>query len=108
MERVERLTVVINNDSKVESVTISSGGSGYTFGTVDLEAGGVPTGATKPVFNVIIPPNGGHGYDIYRELESFHSVLSYDLRMTPKIPILSLETSFSRVGLVENPTTCQL
>ena len=29
-------TVVVNNDSKVESVTISAGGSGYTFGTVDL------------------------------------------------------------------------
>ena len=72
MEQVQRLTVVINNDSKVESVTVSSGGSGYTFGTVDLESnGGVPTGSTKPVFNVIIPPNGGHGYDVYRELECF-------------------------------------
>ena len=43
-------TVVINNDSKVESVTISSGGSGYTFGTVDLESGGVPTGCYKTSF----------------------------------------------------------
>ena len=37
-------TVVINNNSKVESVTISSGGSGYTFGTLDLASGNVPTG----------------------------------------------------------------
>ena len=35
-------TVVVNNDSKIESVTVSSGGSGYTFGTLDIEAGGLP------------------------------------------------------------------
>ena len=29
-----------------------------------------------PVFDVIIPPNGGHGADIYRELGA-HNVLSY-------------------------------
>ena len=61
-------TVAINNNSKVESVTISKGGSGYTFGTVDLVAGNVPTGTTAPVFDIIIPPQGGHGADIYREL----------------------------------------
>ena len=35
-------TIVINNDSKVESITISNGGSGYTYGTVDLDNGNVP------------------------------------------------------------------
>ena len=48
----------------------------YTFGTLDLESGGVPTGTTSPVFNVIIPPNGGHGADIYRELGAYN-VLTY-------------------------------
>ena len=46
--------------AKVESVSVSKGGSGYSFGTLDLETGGVPTGSTVPVFNVIIPPEGGH------------------------------------------------
>ena len=58
-------TVVINSASKVESVTISKGGSGYSFGTLDVIAGGVPAGSTAPVFDVIIPPEGGHGADIY-------------------------------------------
>ena len=97
-------TVVINNDSKVESVTISAGGSDYTFGTVDLEAGGVPTGSTKPSFNVIIPPNGGHGYDIYRELGAF-SVLSYArFENDTENPDFITGNQFARVGLVENPT----
>ncbi len=49
-------TIVINNDSKVESITISNGGSGYTYGSVDLVAGNVPVGNTTPIFNVVIPP----------------------------------------------------
>jgi len=59
-------TVVINGDSKIESVVVSNGGSQYTYGTLDLVAGGVPTGSIQPSFDVIIPPDGGHGYDIYR------------------------------------------
>ena len=31
-----KATVVINNDSEVETVTVSHGGNGYTYGTLDL------------------------------------------------------------------------
>ena len=103
MVEVVEQTVVINNDSKVESVTVSKGGGGYTFGTLDLAASGVPTGTVAPVFDVIIPPNGGHGADIYRELGA-HNVLSWqDLRMTLKTQILLLVTNFAQVGIVKNP-----
>ena len=96
-------TIVVNNDSKVDSVTISSGGSGYTFGTLDLEKGGVPTGSTKPVFNVIIPPNGGHGYDVYKELGAYN-VLSYArFENDTENPDYITGNQFARVGLVENP-----
>ena len=64
-----KATVVINADSKIDSVTISNGGSGYSFGTLDLENSpdSIPTGSTIPECNVIIPPPGGHGSDVYRE-----------------------------------------
>ena len=68
-------TIVVNNDREVDSVTISSQGSGYTYGNVDLLSGGVPTGSTIPTFNVIISPQGGHGYDIYRELGAYNTLL---------------------------------
>ena len=54
MRQVE-CTVVINNDSKVESVTVSNGGEGYGLYTLDITGGGIP-GTTDPVFDVIIPP----------------------------------------------------
>ena len=96
-------TVVINNDSKVESINISKGGKGYTFGTVDLTAGGVPTGTTQPVFEVIIPPPGGHGFDIYRELGAYN-VLTYSrFENDTENPDFITGNQFAQVGLVENP-----
>jgi len=97
-------TVVINNDSKVESVTISRGGSGYSFGTLDLENGGVPNGSVAPVFNVIIPPPGGHGADIYRELGAYN-VLSYArFENDTQNPDFITGNQFAQVGIVKNPT----
>jgi hypothetical protein len=96
-------TVVVNNDSKIESVTVSSGGSGYTFGTLDIEAGGLPAGTTSPVFNVIIPPNGGHGYDIYRELGAFNVLTYARFENDTNNPDYITGNQFARVGLVENP-----
>ena len=62
-------TVVVNNDAQVESVTISNEGFGYTYGNVDLsKCWIIPTPTSPPTLDVIIPPPGGHGADIYREL----------------------------------------
>jgi len=98
-------TVVINNDSKVESVTVSNGGSNYTYGTLDLEGGGVPSGTIAPIFNVIIPPPGGHGADIYRELGAYH-VLSYArFENDTQNPDFITGNQFARVGIVKDPTT---
>jgi len=98
-------TIVVNNDSRVESVTISNGGNGYTFGRVDLEAGGFPvSGATViPTFEVVIPPKGGHGADIYRELGST-SVLVYSrLENDEQDPDFIIGNQISQIGILANP-----
>ena len=96
-------TVVINSSSKVESVTVSKGGSGYTFGTLDLAGGGVPTGSTSAVFNVIIPPQGGHGADIYRELGAKSTLLYSRIENDSENPDFITGNEFSRIGVVQNP-----
>ena len=98
-----KATVVIDNDSKVDSVTISSGGSNYTFGTLDLVAGGVPVGTTAPVFNVIIPPSGGHGADIYRELGAYNVLTYARFENDTGNPDFITGNQFGRVGMIENP-----
>ena len=96
-------TISINNNSNVESVTISKGGSGYTFGTIDLVAGNVPTGTTAPVFDVIVPPQGGHGADIYRELGARNALIYSRIENDSENPDFITGNEIARIGLVQNP-----
>ena len=96
-------TVVINSASKVETVTVSKGGAGYSFGTLDVVAGGVPAGSTAPVFNVIIPPEGGHGADIYRELGAKNALIYSRIENDTENPDFITGNEFARVGIVQNP-----
>jgi len=96
-------TIVVNSESKVESITISNGGSGYTYGSVDLESGGAPTGSTRPTFDVIIPPKGGHGADIYRELGAKNVLIYSRIDNDATNPDFVTGNQIARVGIVENP-----
>ena len=96
-------TISIDNNQQVSSIIVSSQGSGYTYGNVDLVAGGVPLGTTRPTFNVIIPPKGGHGSDIYRELGAYNVLLYSRLENDAQNPDFVTGNEFSRIGVVENP-----
>lgn len=96
-------TIVINNDSQVQSVTVSNQGSGYTYGNVDLVAGGVPTGTTRPSFDVIISPKGGHGANIYRELGAYNVLLYSRIENDNENPDFITGNQIARVGIVQNP-----
>jgi hypothetical protein len=98
-----RATIIVNNDSKVESITVSIGGSGYTYGTIDLVGGNVPTGIVTPTFNVIIPPKGGHGSDIYRELGAYNVLIFSRIENDLENPDFITGNKIARVGIVENP-----
>ena len=95
-------TVTTNNDAKVSNVTISNGGSGYTFGTLDLAAKGI-TGSTDPAFNIVIPPQGGHGSDIYRELGAYNVLLYSRIENDSDNPDFVTGNQIARVGVVESP-----
>jgi hypothetical protein len=96
-------TIVVNNDQQVESVVVSSQGSGYTYGNVDLVVGNVPTGSVRPSFDVIIPPKGGHGADIYRELGAYNVLLYSRIENDSQNPDFITGNQIARVGVVENP-----
>ena len=96
-------TVVMTNDQTVDSVTISSQGSGYTFGSIDLAAGGIPTGSTIPTFDVVISPQGGHGADIYEELGAFNVLLYSRIENDTENPDFITGNQVARIGVVENP-----
>jgi hypothetical protein len=97
--------ILINNDSQVQSITISSGGSGYTYGTVDIANSGIPiaSNTTFPEFEVIIPPKGGHGYDIYRELGAYYAMVYSKIENDTENPDFIVGNEISRIGIVQNP-----
>ena len=96
-------TIVIDNDQKIESIVVSNQGSNYTYGNIDLVAGNVPTGSTRPQFNVIISPKGGHGYDIYRELGAYNVLMYSRIENDIQNPDFITGNQIARVGIVENP-----
>ena len=96
-------TITIDSSSQVSDVTVSSQGSGYTYGSVDLVAGGVPTGTTRPVLDVIISPPGGHGANIYRELGAYNVLLYSRIENDNENPDFVTGNQIARVGLVCNP-----
>ena len=96
-------TIIVDADSKVDTVTISNQGSNYTYGNIDLLSGGVPTGTTIPTFDVIVSPPGGHGYDIYRELGAMNVLLYSRIENDNENPDFVTGNQIARVGIVENP-----
>ena len=98
-------TITMNADSQISSVVVSNQGSGYTYGNVDLVAGGVPTGTTRPTFDVIISPQGGHGADIYRELGAKNVLMYSRFQNDIQNPDFIIGNQIARVGIVEKPNT---
>tara|TARA_B100000427_G_scaffold324497_1_gene329748 strand:+ start:14408 stop:15961 length:1554 start_codon:yes stop_codon:yes gene_type:complete len=96
-------TVTVNASSQVSDVTVSNQGSGYTYGSVDLIAGGVPTGTTRPVLTPIMSPPGGHGANIYRELGAYNVLLYSRIENDNENPDFVTGNQIARVGVVCNP-----
>jgi hypothetical protein len=97
-------TIVVNTELKVDSITVSNGGSGYTYGTVDFKSANIQTnGGIDPAFVVIIPPNGGHGYDIYRELGAYNVLVYSRVENDLQNPDFIIGNQIARVGIVQNP-----
>ena len=96
-------TITTTNDPQVDTVVISKQGSGYSYGSIDLEAGSVPTGSTRPLFDVIIPPQGGHGSNIYRELGAYNVLLYSRIENDNENPDFVTGNDIARVGVVCNP-----
>ena len=91
--------LVTVTSGKITDVIVTSGGSGYTFGMVDLTNLGTPSTRAKLI--PIIPPSKGHGFDIYTELGA-DKVLVYS-RFDDSTKDFPIDTHFGQVGIIKNP-----
>lgn len=106
--REGEVTVIINSFGEVEDVIVTNGGYGYSKGIIELVPGapGVPLdlGLTEAAeFDVIIPPKGGHGYDIYRELGAYKVMLYSRFETDSSNPDVIVGNDFSIIGLLDKP-----
>lgn len=105
-----KVSVTIDTFGKVSDIFITDGGYGYTRGYIDFTPGstGIPSKLTNTgtiaKFDVIIPPKGGHGYDIYRELGAYRVLLYSRFETLESDPDIILGNDFARVGIIKNPT----
>ena len=94
--------------------TIHSGGTGYTYGTVNLDSGytfsdtGLSSasaiGGTGGAIEVMISPKNGHGYDAVVELGG-HYVMSATTLTQAENDDITTANDFRQVGIVVDPTT---
>ena len=86
----------------ITSVVVIAGGSGYTWGIVDLGSLQPSGSLSNPAKLIpIIPPSKGHGYDIYSELGT-DKVLLY-ARFDDSTKDFPTDTKFAQIGIVKNP-----
>lgn len=114
-----KATITIDSFGKVSDVYVTDGGSGYTDGTIEFYPGAPGSEVGGPLnklintgigstsfasFQIIIPPKGGHGYDVYRELGAYRALLYARYETIETNPDIILNNDFARVGIMKNPT----
>jgi hypothetical protein len=97
-----KCTVKVTSGS-IESVTITTAGSKYTFGTIDVAL--IPNigNGVNASLDVVIPPNNGHGADAVRELGAYRLMFASKLETSSAFVDFPNDLTYRRVGLVLNP-----
>ena len=101
-------TVVVSGGA-VASVTVTTAGTGYTFGYIrnaDIVSAGA-TSLSGSELDVIIPPKGGHGANAVEELGGHYAMMNTDFTGDESSNSGDFTTAndFRRVGLLLDPTT---
>ena len=93
--------ITANTSGEILRTRVINGGSGYTFGIIDLKSTAGIDVNKRAKLVPIIPPSKGHGYDIYTELGA-DKVLIYT-RFDTSTKEFSSNTRFAQVGIIKNP-----
>ena len=99
-----RVSLVVDG-GKIVSATVTSGGSGYTFGKVVIdEVNGIGAGTgTGAAIDVIIPPDTGHGSDPAKELGGYRVMINTKFTYDEGSGDFPTDNDYRRIGLVINP-----
>lgn len=97
-----RVSIVVDG-GRVVNATVTSGGIGYTFGKIIVDAiNGIGTGSGATI-DVIIPPQGGHGANPLFELGAFRVMVNAKLSYAEGSGDFPIDNDYRRIGLLLNP-----
>ena len=99
-----RVSLVVDG-GKIVSATVTSGGSGYTFGKVVIdEVNGIGAGTgTGAAIDVIIPPDTGHGSEPPKELGGYRVMINTKFTYDEGSGDFPTDNDYRRIGLIINP-----
>ena len=97
-----KASVEFDEQGKPSKVTVTDFGKNYTFGTLDLDSILQSTTGSKAIFNVIVPPPGGHGANIYNELGAFRTLVYSRIENDSTNPDFIVGNQFSRIGIIKD------
>lgn len=97
-----RVSIVVDG-GRIVNATVTSGGTGYTFGKIVVDqVNGIGTGSGG-VIDVVIPPQGGHGYDPSFELGGYRVMVNAKLSYSEGSGDFPIDNDYRRIGLLLNP-----
>ena len=97
-----RVSIIVDG-GKIVNATVTSGGIGYTFGKIIVDQiNGIGTGSGG-LIDVIIPPQGGHGYNPAFELGGYRVMVNAKLQYSEGAGDFPTDNDYRRIGLLINP-----
>ncbi|WJZ47964.1 baseplate wedge subunit [Synechococcus phage DSL-LC03] len=114
-----KATITIDSSGKVSDIAITNGGRGYTYGNIQFYPGAPGSSNGAPIqglnsvgvattsvaqFKVVIPPTGGHGANVYKELGANKVLIYSRYEVDVNNPDTIVGNDFARVGVIKNPT----
>jgi hypothetical protein len=99
-----RVSLVVDG-GRIVNATVTSGGSGYTFGKVIIdEVNGIGAGAgSGGTVEVIIPPTVGHGAEPGTEMGGYRVMINTKFTYAEGSGDFPTDNDYRRIGLVINP-----
>lgn len=99
------LSVIDPNTKQLTDIRVINRGSGYTYANVAIfgNTGSTAIASNNAVVRAIMPPRGGHGYDVFSELNATYLCYSATFANTENGKIPGTGSEYRRVGLIVNP-----
>jgi hypothetical protein len=105
------------NNQKIDIAEVFQSGSGYTYGTIDLQECYTTAAAalarntaktslgTSGSIEIVISPPGGHGSNVVRELGAYRVMVHKSLDFLDGNGDIPVDMEFRRFGLISDPQT---